>query len=232
MTVAVGYLHPGDVSAVFSYSLLRAMLYETGRTGTPPYVFALRCASGQLVEGRNQVVESFLATDAEWLWMVDSDMGFGPATFEQMIGDGSALAIGALCFGVKRSGDDDPVTCAVNLRCFPTIYNFQERDDSVGFEVQTGYERDARMPAGATGAACFVVHRQVLEDVRAKYGTWFDQITHPKGARFSEDMSFWIRVAGAGHELVVDTGVRTSHDKGGVFFTEDVWDRQQALIGE
>ncbi len=230
MRSAIGYLHPGDVSAVFHFSHLRAAIYETGRTGVPPYAIQLRCASGQLVEGRNQLVESFLKTDAEWLWMVDADMGFGADTFERLVGDGTDPAVAALCFGVKRQGDDDPVTGSVRLRCFPTIYWFVERDDEAGFEVVTGYERDSRQSAGATGAACFVVRRDVLESVNTKYGTWFDQIAHPKGAKFSEDMSFWIRVAGCGFPLVIDTSVKTSHDKGGIFFDESVWDRQQASL--
>ena len=228
--IAVGYLHPGEVSAVFSYSLLRTMLYEQVRAGVPPHVFALRTASGQLVEGRNQVMEAFLSTDAEWLFMVDSDMGFGHDTIERLIGDGTRPCVGALCFGVKRQGDDDPVTMAVNLRCFPTIYGFVERDDDIGFQVITDYPRDEIVVASATGAACFVVRRDVVESIKDRYGTWFDQIVHPKGRKFSEDMSFWVRVAGCGFPLVIDTSIRTSHDKGGIFYTEMVWDRQQALV--
>lgn len=204
------------------------MLCEHAKTGVPPYVFALRTATGQIVEGRNQIMESFLATDAEWLFMVDADMGFGPDTITDLIGDGTDPIVGALCFGLKRQGDDDPVTMAVNLRCFPTIYTFHELDDKVGFKVITDYPRNARTTVAATGAACFVIRRDAAEKIRDQYGTWFDQIVHPKGpTKFSEDMSFFIRAAGADLPVTVDTSVLTSHDKGGIFYTQDVWDRQQ-----
>src|SRR4051812_8830131 len=92
----------------------------------------------------------------------------------------------------------------------------------------TDYPADELVEVSATGAACFIVHRDVLAKIRANYGDrWFDRVEHPKGARFSEDLSFFVRVAGVDAPIYVHTGIPTSHDKGGVFLRETEFRRQQ-----
>ena len=67
----------------------------------------------------------------------------------------------------------------------------------------------------------FVVHRTVLEKIRANCGdTWFDKVTHPGSRRFSEDLSFFVRAAGTDHPTFVHTGIKTAHDKGGIYLRE------------
>lgn len=232
--VAVGYIHPGEVSAVFHISLLKLMLHETGRTGVPPFVLANRCASGRIIEGRNEITRDFLdRTRAEWLWFIDADMGFAPDILERLLRSADRHerpVMGGLCFGLRRESTD-PETHAERFRTFPTIYVWREFDDRVGFQVVVDYERDEVQLVSATGAACILIHRDVLEAIREQHGDeWFSAITHPKGpTTFSEDMSFCIRVAAADKPIHVDTGARTCHDKGGVFCDEHVWDRQQTL---
>lgn len=231
---AVAYVHPGEVSAAFAYCMMRSLVSEIGSYGAPPAVIAQRCASGQLVEARNEVVDYFLKTDVEWLWCVDADMGFPHDTLTRLLAHADPTerpVVGALCFGLKKQGADDPDTQAVTLRAFPTLYVWQETDDDAGFQVVTDYPRDALVQVAGTGAACFVVHRSVLERMRDKFGAcWFDRASHPKGRTFGEDLSFFVRVAACDIPVFVDTSLRTSHDKGGVFLTEQVWDDQQSLL--
>jgi len=106
-----------------------------------------------------------------------------------------------------------------------------DTDTEVGFRSILDYPRDALFPVSGTGAACMVIHRSALESIRAKAGDhWFDQITHPNGSTvFSEDLSFCIRVASVDLPVMVHTGVRTTHDKHGVFLDEDEYDRCRAL---
>jgi hypothetical protein len=233
--VTVAYLHPGTLSAAFGYSTIRAMVYETCRTGRPPALIAQRCASGQLVEARNEAVSYFLATASEWLWCVDSDMGFDAATLELLLDSADPTErpiVGALCFGLKKADYDD-ATQAVTFRQFPTVYVWREKPDEVGFQVVTDYPRDTLAQVSATGAACFLAHRSVLERMRDKYGAeWFTPVTHPTGpTTFSEDLSFFIRAAAVDAPVYVNTRIRTSHDKGGVFLTEESWDLQQSQQG-
>ena len=72
-----------------------------------------------------------------------------------------------------------------------------------------------------------------LETVRTKYGdVWFDTIRHPKGAHFSEDLAFCVRLAACDIPIYVHTGVKTGHDKGGVFYDEPFYDAQQSAMNE
>lgn len=232
--VAIGYLHPGEVSAAFHMSLLKLMLHETGRTGAPPFILANRCASGRVIDGRNEVARDFLdRTKAEWLLFVDADMGFAPDALERLLASADRYqrpVMGALCFGLRRESTD-PDTHAERFRTFPTVYAWREFDDRLGFQIVAGYERNAVSLVSATGAACILIHRDVLVAIREQYGDeWFGAITHPKGpTTFSEDMSFCIRVAACDFPLHVDTSVKTCHDKGGIFCDEHAFDRQQAL---
>lgn len=232
--VAVAYLHPGEVSASFTMSLLKLMLHETARTGMPPFVLAQRCGTLGLVQGRNDTTRSFLdETGCQWLMMVDADMGFAPDSVETLLRHADRQTrpvLGGLCFGLRRESTDQE-TQAERFRTFPTIYAWREFDDRVGFEVRVDYPRDQVIPTSATGAAFLLVHRRALEKVRERDGdNWFSQVTHPTGpTTFSEDMSFCVRLAAADVPIFVHTGVKTSHDKGGVFLDETAWDRQQTL---
>jgi hypothetical protein len=85
-------------------------------------------------------------------------------------------------------------------------------------------------PVSATGSACLVIHRDAMEAVRARYGErWYAPVEHPKGpTTFSEDLSFCVRVAACGLGVAVDTAVKTTHDKHGVFLDEHTFDAQEA----
>lgn len=232
--VAVAYLHPGEVSHAFSMSLLKLMLHETARTGMPPFVFAQRCGTLGIVRGRNETTRDFLdRTTCEWLLWIDSDMGFAPDSLERLLRSADKYnrpILGGLCFGLRRE-ETTPDTNAERFRMFPTIYGWREFDDRVGFEVRVDYPRDQVTAASATGAAFMLVHRRALDAIRQRDGdNWFTQVTHPVGpTEFSEDMSFCIRAAAANQAVHVHTGVKTCHDKGGIFLDENAWDRQQTL---
>jgi hypothetical protein len=112
----------------------------------------------------------------------------------------------------------------------PTCFEYVDTDDEVGFRSIVDYPRDALLPVSGTGAACLLIHRSALETLRTHGGDhWFDHVTHPGGTVFSEDLSFCIRLAAADIPLYVDTSVRTTHDKHGVFLDEDEFDRCRAL---
>lgn len=232
--VAIAYVSPGTESSYFSYSYTRAMAYERETWGATPHLIQQRCASGQLVEARNEVIRFFLdETEPEWLLCVDSDMGFAHDLIERLLAVADKDArpvVGALCFGLKKHGTDHDLQ-SVTLRCFPTLYTYEERETEVGFAAMTDYPRNQLVQVAATGAACFVVHRTVLEKMRTEFGdAWFDLVVHPRKTKpFGEDLSFFTRCAGIGVPVYVHTGVQTSHDKGGVCLTEATWDEQQFL---
>lgn len=233
--VTVGFLHPGHYAACFAESLKELLFYDaTHKQRIVSHDFGQlgkSCGSGQIVDGRNQLAKVMCdESQAEWLFMVDSDMGFAPNTVERLIQAADAKkrpVVGGLAFAHKTDGKAS--FFGIRYRTQPTIYRWYEDDNKVGFVPSFEYERDKLIETAGTGGACILIHRTVLERIRKKYGdNWFTPVVHPKGTTFSEDLSFCIRVAGIDCPIFVHTGIKTTHDKGGVFLDEEYFDRQQA----
>lgn len=232
-SVAVGFLDAGEWSYSFGQSLIDLYLTDAcGSRRMVPRGKQLRnyCGTGGLVAGRNEIARQFLdATDCEWLFMVDSDMGFAPDTVDRLIKSADKYqrpVMGALCFALRRA-ETAPlhVTKYVTV---PTIYDFVETDSEVGWLTVVDYPREQVTKVAGTGAACMLVHRRAFGKVRQTYGDrWFDPITHPHGTTFSEDLSFCVRLAACDIPLHVDTSVKTSHYKGGIYLDEAVFDAQR-----
>lgn len=235
-SVSVGFLHPGHYSACFAESLMDLLFFDASQPA-PRVVthkwgkLAKECGAAGIVAGRNFLARTVVVdSDSEWLFMVDSDMGFAPDTLERLIASADPVerpVMGGLAFACKSDGRSS--FYGVRYRPTPTIYDFVDLEDKVGFVPRMAYERDAVVECSATGGACILIHRSALEAVRARYGdVWFDPITHPKGPTvFSEDLSFCVRLAACGIPIHIDTSVKTTHDKGAVFFDEEMFD----LIG-
>lgn len=235
-TVAVGFLDPGEWSHCFGQSLIDLYLADAfSSKRIVPNGKQLRdhCSAGGIVAGRNLIVAQFLdATDCEWLFMVDSDMGFAANTVDLLIKSADPKqrpVVGGLCFALRR--DTPGEFYGQKYLVIPTCYELVDTDTEVGFRPIVDYPRDSLIPVDATGAACLMIHRSALEAMRGQFGDhWFDQITHPGGTTFSEDLSFCLKVTAAcGVPVFVNTAVRTTHDKHGVFLDEDEFDRCRAL---
>lgn len=235
------FLDGGHWSACFGLSYLELTLRDALSSqrivregGT--YLRKVTGAAG-IAEGRNELAAQFLDnTDGEWLWFIDTDMGFAADTVDRLVEAADPIerpVVGGLCFALRRVARKD--FHADRYGIIPTVYSYVETGDEIGFAPVEMYPRDELITASGTGAACLLIHRSVLVKIREKYGdAWFDPITHPtalKGKRrvFSEDLSFCIRVGGVDLPVHVDTSIRTCHEKGGVFLDEDAYDRQQAF---
>jgi len=242
-TVVPAIIDGQDWAACFGLSWADMLLHDqavSGKIIRPGGTYFRRVAGTMgVAAARNQNVASFLATDAEWLFMVDTDMGFAADTVDRLLA--SAVAnnvgvLGALAFSQSRDADVVPGDFyAQRFRIQPTIYSYAriESTGEVGFRPVTKYKRDAFQPVAGTGAACVLIHRDVLTDVGPEP---FMPITDPKGGgngtprTFSEDLSFCIRVQGAGLEIGVDTSIKTTHYKGGIFLDETTFAMQQETL--
>lgn len=229
-TVAVGFLHPGEWSHCFGMSLVEMYVVDATigsqriRRQLPKY-----CAAGGLVAGRNEIAEKFLdETDCEWLWMIDTDMGFGPTTVDDLLAAADPEirpVVGGLCFSlrVKNPG----VYHGQKYIVIPAVYRWIETETEVGFQSILELPDNDLLEVAATGAACLLIHRNALEKVRVAYGDkWFEPVTHPAGPTFSEDLSFCVRLAAVDLPVFVHTGVGTTHDKGGIFLDRDAYETQ------
>lgn len=220
------------------YCVVRTMMHEVGTRAAPLGLIDQQCASGQLVEARNDLVSYFLDSEVagfkpEWLFMVDSDMGFADDTFDALVASADPVerpVVGALAFALRMQSTD-PDLMANTFDVYPTVYQWREAHDedgtltAAGFSSVRDYPRDSMVECDATGAACILMHRSILEKIRDEHGpVWFDRISHPIAKTFGEDLSFCVRVAQAGHSVWVNTAVKTAHLKGGVDLTEAWYD--------
>lgn len=237
-TVAVAVIDDGNWSACFGLSYRDLLLHDiTGDGRIVPRGKEMRQLSSRtsIAASRNKMARGFLdTTDCEWLWFIDVDMGFGPDTVERLIKSADPEVrpvMGGLCFAMKRANTAD--FWAERVRIQPTVYHYLELDDEVGFRPIGDYARDQVQQVAGTGAACLLIHRSALEKMRAAYGDdWFSPVTHPTGDKgrprtFSEDLSFCVRLAALDIPIHVDSGVKTTHDKGGIFLDEETYDEQR-----
>lgn len=218
--VQVAYLHPNHVSHSFHESMMRLVAYDAStnsRVVDTMGPFMIRCDSGGLVESRNLAAERFLdETPHEWLFFIDTDMGFAPDTVDRLVEAADPVdrpVVGGLCFGLRELDYDG--LGGRRVRPVPTLYDLAHLPNGqLGFANRWVYEPDTLTQVAATGAACLLIHRTVLEKLAAQHGPhWFDPLRMQDGRRLSEDLSFCFKVGSAGMKIFVHTGVKTNHHK-------------------
>lgn len=242
-TVIPGFVDGGTWSACFGLSWMDLILFDMAnntrimREGGQ----YLRKVAGTMgvAGGRNEITAAFLASDAEWLWFVDTDMGFSPDTVDRLIASAEANGsgvTGGLCFAQQRDTDLDAAPFhGQYFRIVPTLYEFTEVKETgeKGWRTINRYQRNAWQQVAGTGAACLLIHRDAAEAVGPDP---FQPITLPDGGgkdtprTYSEDLSFCIRAAAANVTVAVDTSVKTTHHKGGLFLDETTYAMQQETL--
>lgn len=175
----------------------------------------------RLYSARTRIVRRLLDGDGEWLWWLDTDMGFeadAPFRLLAAADPTERPIVGGLCFGTGRSGGP----------LFPTI--FVESDGVMG--VVHDYPRDTLVECDGTGMAFCLVHRTVFEKMAEHYAYTPDG--HPDlfpwfvdgqigAAEMEADLAFCLRARRLGFPVHVHTGVKTAHKKV-QFLTEDFYD--------
>jgi hypothetical protein len=226
--VAVAYVHPVEVATVFHLSLLKLFLHDglTRRRITGGGGHISKFSSANVSSARNEAVRDFLAMARvpDWLWFVDADMEFEPTVLDDLIGsaylDGERAAdiVGGLCFGVNL-GD-----------LFATLYGLVDDDGDVRAIRYDEYPPDSMFQVAATGAACLLIHRSVIERMlEAGYNKvypWFQE-TELSGRPCGEDFTFCLRAGMLGVPVWVNTAVKVGHAKSHML-TEALYLEQRA----
>lgn len=218
--VQVAYLHAHTVSHSWHESMMRLVAYDAahnGRvveTGGP---FMIRCDAGGLVESRNLAVARFLdETPHEWLFFVDTDMGFMPDSIDRLVDAADPHdrpVVGGLCFALREFRYDG--YGGRRVLPVPTLFSWAKTPQGhVGFTTRWDVPDNQLVEVAGTGAAFLLIHRDVLAKMRAEHGDrWFDLLRYADGRLVSEDLSFCWRLHAAGVPRFVHTGVKTTHHK-------------------
>jgi GT2 family glycosyltransferase len=224
----IAYLHPNEIPATFHQSLTALLGYDSNR-GRHIGPFAnVRCATGGIPEGRNQVAAQLLSEPdhIEWLFMIDADMGFAPDVLERLhraADKDTRPIVGGLCFAQREIARDGYHGFRCEAR--PTIYDWIEHPDGhMRFTGRAHYPVNSILECAATGAACLLIHRSVIEAIIEDKGPfWFDRLRGTDGSLLGEDISFFVRAAALEFPCHVDTSIKVTHFKSLWLGEPDFW---------
>lgn len=219
-TVVIAFIHPGQVSAYFTTSLLGTMLYDQNG---PHRIVGLtnEWSSANVSAARNFLTGKFVDDyDADWLLWIDSDMAWDHDALDLLLAEADpvkAPIVGGLCFG------------AAHDKLFPTIYHLIHGEDGRPTTVRVNeYEDNAMVQCTATGAAFLLIHRSVLTTIRERKFNeafpWFQE-TELAGQPAGEDLTFCLRAGICGFPVYVHTGVKIGHHKSHLL-THDLFQSQ------
>jgi len=230
--VTIAYIHPNEIAHSFHQSLLAMIGYDLSHNG---YVaeggwLAARCYGADGIPGaRNLVVQQFLdEKDADWLFWIDTDMGFAEDTIDKLMAIADPIKapiVGGLCFAQKHQKDDGFGGWKSEIA--PTIFEWVNRGEETGFLSRRDYPINALIRVAGTGSACVLVHRSVFEKMAEAYepGCWYERVVNPTAGNklMGEDLSFCLRAGALNIPVFVHTGIRTTHFKPVWLAEHDYW---------
>lgn len=236
--VTLAYVHDQDVAHSWHTSYLELLGWDLShhqRVARGGWL-GMRYGTGGLPAARNETVEQWLTDrrDADWLWWVDTDMGFAGDTVDRLLAASSSTKrpiVGALCFAHHETGLDG--MGGYRAHPVPTLYRWVDvGPDKRGFTSWLDYPRDQLVRVEGTGTGCVLIHRSVMEKIAAEHGPhWYTPIRNDSTGKFmSEDLSFCVRAGALGFPVHVHTGIKTTHLKN-VWLAEEDYERLVAASG-
>jgi GT2 family glycosyltransferase len=213
--ITIAWCHPGHVNGAFMESVINLLWADANRKLGDQRILRegiryISMKSGPRIgHARNECVRGFLKNPkSEWLWMLDTDMKFEPDTLDKLLDiadPDQRPVVGALCFG---GGNGTP---------FPTMYRLVDPAENGGnvIECMLEWQPGSIVQVDATGAACLLIHRSVLEKMAAQFpepAPWFAEMVY-KRYEFGEDWGFCMRLGVLGIPLFVHTGASIGHMK-------------------
>lgn len=222
--VTVAYVHNGrSVTYSWHLSLTKLLMWDSHhhKRVVRGGFATIKAATDGVTGARNTAIRDFLAgSDAEWLWWVDTDMGFAPDTVDQLVQAADPVerpVVGGLTFAQQESGSDG--MGGYRPAVWPVLLDWSDTPGDTGFLPRLDYPVNTLTRCAGTGSACILIHRTVFErlakDKPEGWFGWYSRLPSPKGNGddLSEDLSFCLRLRQAGIPVHVHTGVRTTHMK-------------------
>ena len=147
----------------------------------------------QIQTARREIVQSALSVHADYLFFVDSDMGFSGDTLARLLGHKKDV-IGA---GYNQRG----------LPLQPTIL-IKDKTTSL-YRLPKGYEvsYDKPFECDGIGAGCMLIDMKVFEKIESPWFLYVDDDKYPMG----EDIWFCQQVKKAGFSVWCDPTIKASH---------------------
>lgn len=160
-------------------------------------VFVSFLIGSLIYESRNTLAKQAIATKADYIMWLDSDMTFAPDTMtrlQQHMEEGKDIVTG-LYF--RRRPPFTPVL-------FKTLERIDE--DSARHENYDDYPDDSLFEIGGCGFGCIMTRTSVLEDVFLNYRKCFDPV-----CSIGEDLAFCLRARELGYKVYCDSTIKCGH---------------------
>ena len=160
-------------------------------------VFVSFLIGSLIYESRNTLAKQAIATKADYVMWLDSDMTFAPDTMtrlQQHMEEGKDIVTG-LYF--RRRPPFTPVL-------FKTLERIDE--DSAKHENYDDYPESGLFEIGGCGFGCVMTRTSVLEDVFLNYHKCFDPV-----CSIGEDLAFCLRARELGYKIHCDSTIKCGH---------------------
>jgi hypothetical protein len=234
--VCIGVPHLNDAGWNFVESTLRMVAYDKQHGNhllhnsglmNSGALAAVWGRSMELSHARNTATAAFLASDADWMLWIDSDIGFEPDALEKLLSVADPETkpiVGGLCFIEGEFSHDFHGGLRASLA--PTLFDWSWVEPRSGMPgsykmvTRSEWTPDEPTRVAATGCGLLLVHRSAFEKIadwsvkgQAPAQIWFERIPGPDGEKCGEDISFCLRAHQVGLPIWVHTGVTTTHQK-------------------
>jgi hypothetical protein len=142
---------------------------------------------------RNNIVKKFLASDKEFLLMIDSDV----------IPERNPLEL------IEKNLDI--VSCPAPIYQYRVIWNcYKLNEEGYWLPIDISKEKDSLIDVDATGSGCILIKRNVLEQIKAPFERLFDEDGLEK---MGLDLYFSKKAKEKGFKIFVSTLHKCSHFK-------------------
>lgn len=185
--------------------LFMAAMVKSYRAGVFQHDYAAEVGS-RPNNGRTKNGHAFLQSDAEWIFLVDTDMVWEPdaiITMRQFAEDKKIKVVGGWALMIKNG-------------IWPNAYRYDGQAYSPYGEIDPF---SPPIPVDAVGGSCVLVHRDVYEAVAEETRNftqwlWQDDYYDPvTDYQMGEDITFSDRIRKAGFEIWYHPGAIFTHVK-------------------
>jgi hypothetical protein len=153
--LAIGLVSYGPQDPHFWLPFSR-LCYDLGKSKRIQLVEVYHEESCRISTNRNKVARAFMAGEADWVWLLDTDTATSIDTLKELLNSREPF-IGALCYSTKDG------------RTFPEAVIHTGLDFYEPADLSAG----GTVTVDAVGTGCLLVHRKVFQKVLDSYSTYY-----------------------------------------------------------